>query len=78
MNDQAIAILNGAIAQLTALSASQQASILADTADATDLQAKLDADNADIAKQTADKASTDSVSTALQQLVANISAGPGV
>lgn len=69
MNDQAIAILNGAIAQLGALAASQQSTIDTDATDAAAAQAKLDADQADITKQTDDLASTNSIAASLQALV---------
>ena len=60
MNDQALAILSGAVAQLNALETSTQALIDADTSDVADqtaaaaavaatAQAKIDADNAAIA-----------------------------
>lgn len=107
MNDQAIAILNGAIAQLGALATSQQAQIDADTVDvATEQQAttdaanaaataiaaqqkvaddakaaddtKIAADQADITKQTADKASTEAIAASLQGLVNSNTPVPAV
>lgn len=69
MNDQALAILTSAVSQLQALSNAQQQQIDADTQDAAQLQAQLDADNADIAIQTNAKASTDSVTASLQDLI---------
>ena len=70
MNDQAQAILNGAVAQLEALSVSQQASIDADTADIQVQEAKLAADQADVATQTTNKENTDQITAALKNLLA--------
>ncbi len=70
VNDQAIAIVNGAIAQLTALAAAQQATVDADKTDAAAAQAKLDADNVDIATGQANVTSTNAISASLAALVA--------
>lgn len=68
MNDQALAILNGAIAQLKALSDSEQSTIDADQVELDGVQAKIDADKADIELQTANKLQTDQIAAALQAL----------
>lgn len=71
MNDQALAIVKGAIDQLNALATSQQQTIDADTSDAAVAQAKLDKDNADIATQQADRSNTLSIVSQLSTLVTN-------
>lgn len=87
MNDQAIAILNGAVTQLTALEVSTQAVIDADTADvasqteaaasvAAVAQAKIDADNAGIASNVAGLTTQKAIEASLTALVAQYTAAP--
>ncbi len=73
MNEQSLAILRGAVAQLTALEQSTQTLIDADKADAADAQSKLDADNADIAANVSGLAVQVNITTALQNLIEQFS-----
>ena len=89
MNDQALAILSGAVAQLNALETSTQALIDADTSDVADqtaaaaavaatAQAKIDADNAAIATSQTGLTAQKSITDALTALIAQYTVAPVV